>query len=186
MRTFVALELSDTVREELGRLQGELGRAGCDVKWVAPENIHLTVKFLGDVEEEKINEIKNILTRISSGEKTFEISLFKLGAFPSIDRPRVLWAGIDKGCAEVEKIASLAKEGLENIGFPKEDHPFSAHLTLGRVRSGKNKDALREKILSLEARPVFSEVNHIALFRSTLTPKGPIYSVLHEACFTGK
>lgn len=186
MRTFVALELSDTVRRELGRLQGKLGQVGCDVKWVAPKNIHLTLKFLGDVEEAKIDDIKNVLTRISSGEKAFKISLFKLGAFPSVNRPRVLWAGIDRGCAEVEKIASLAEEGLEKIGFPKEKRPMSAHLTLGRVKSGKNKDALSAKILSLEVRPVSSEINHIALFQSTLTPKGPIYSVLHEANFTGK
>ncbi|MCQ9206380.1 MAG: RNA 2',3'-cyclic phosphodiesterase [Omnitrophica bacterium] len=181
MRTFVALELSDAVRAELERLQGKLGQVDADVKWVAPRNIHLTLKFLGDVEEGRIDEIKNALTRISSGEKAFEISLFRPGAFPGLDRPRVLWVGIDKGCAQVEKIASSAEEELEKIGFPKEKRPMSAHLTLGRVKSGKNKDALKEKILSLEVRPVTSQINHITLFQSTLTPKGPIYSVLHKA-----
>ncbi len=183
MRTFIALELSEEMKEELARLQEELKKAGQDVKWVNPENIHLTIKFLGNTDESKIEQIKKILDDTSSQTRPFEISLFMLGAFPSLEYPRVIWAGIDKGCAEAEKIAALAEKRLENIGFGKEKRPFSAHLTLGRVRSGRNKSELKEIISSLEVKPISCAIKHITLFQSTLTPRGSIYTSLHAAVF---
>lgn len=183
MRTFIALELSEEIKEELGRLQDELKAADAEVKWVKPQNIHLTLKFIGNAEESKIEEIKKILESISSQNHPFEISLFRPGAFPELNRPRVIWVGIDKGCAEVEKIAKIVSDELEKTGFPKEERPFSAHLTLGRVKSGRNKARLKEKILSLETRPTSSAINHITFFRSTLTPSGAIYTALCKAKF---
>lgn len=183
MRAFIALELSEEIREELSRLQNELKKTGADVKWVAPENIHLTIKFLGDIEEDKIEQIKQILDSISSRTKAFGISLFKLGAFPSLSHPRVIWAGIDKGCAEVEKIASITGGELEKVGFQKEERPFSAHLTLGRVLSGKNKDGLKQKVLSLVVQAKSCALKHVTLFRSKLTPRGAIYTPIYTAAF---
>jgi len=185
MRTFIAIELSDGVRRELARLQDELRASGADVKWAKPENIHLTLKFLGNVDEDKIGGIKTVLDEIASTLLTFEISLFKTGAFPSLNSPRVIWVGIDKGCAETEKCASFIEERLEKIGFPKEERPFSAHLTLGRTRSPKNKASLTEKLSTLSVEPASCPVKGITLFQSTLTPKGPIYTLLHVANFKG-
>ncbi|OGW75460.1 MAG: 2'-5' RNA ligase [Omnitrophica bacterium RBG_13_46_9] len=179
MRTFIALELSEEVQEELARIQGNLKYAGADIKWAKPDNIHLTLKFLGEVEENKLGQIKNILDRIASDNKPFELKLFKLGGFPSLDQPRVLWVGTDNGCVEAETIARSIEEGLEKIGFPKEDRPFRVHLTLGRLKSGKNKVQLRQKLLSLEVQPKSCAIRHITLFQSTLTPSGPIYKPLH-------
>jgi RNA 2',3'-cyclic 3'-phosphodiesterase len=186
MRTFIALELSQEVRAELSRLEAEIKKAEADVKWVVPENIHLTLKFLGDVDEDKIGRIKETLDGISSGIKSFEISLFKLGGFPNLNYPRVIWVGIDKGCSEVEKIAALVEAKLAELSFEKEDRPFSAHLTIGRVKSGKNKIALKEAISSLSARPASCLISHITLFQSTLTPHGPIYTALHKAALNPK
>jgi len=186
MRIFIALELSDEIKGELSRLEGRLKEARADIKWAKPENIHLTLKFLGDIEESNIEEIKNALGGISSSEKPFEISLFKLGAFPSLNQPRVIWAGIDKGCSEAENIAARVADALKKIGFPKEERPFSAHLTLGRVKSGKNKAGLKDMLASLEVRPKSCVINKITLFQSTLAPNGPIYTPLHEAKFATK
>lgn len=185
MRTFIALELSAEIREELSRLHGEFKKTDADVKWVKPENIHLTLKFLGNVDEAKIEKIKNALGEISGREKPFEISLSGLGAFPNLNYPRVVWVGIDKGSSEAEKIAGLIADSMEKLGFPKEERPFSAHLTLGRVKSGRNKAGLKEKISSLSVQPKSCAVNHITLFQSTLTPAGPIYTPLYAAKFTG-
>ena len=185
MRTFIALELSNEVREELSRLQEELKKVDADIKWGKPDNIHLTLKFLGNVEEAKIAEIKKLLDNISSREKPFETSLFKLGAFPDLNYPRVIWVGIDKGCSEIEKIAGLVETELEKINFSREKRPFSAHLTLGRVKSGRNKAELKEKVSSLQVQPKSCTINNITLFQSTLTPKGPIYTPLYAARFTG-
>jgi len=186
MRLFIALELSDEIKEELARLQAELKKAKADIKWVEPKNIHLTLKFLGETDEPKTEEIKKALEKISSQEKPFAITLFKLGAFPNTSYMRVVWVGIDESCSEVERIAKSLEDELEKIGFPKEVRPFSAHLTLGRVKSPKGKVALKEKILLTEVQPKKSAVEKITLFKSTLRPNGPIYDRLFETSLTGK
>jgi len=185
MRTFIALELSNEVKNELSRLQTELKKTGAEIKWVNPENIHLTIKFLGNIASDKIERIKKILDETSSRSAPFKISLFRLGAFPSLDRPRVIWAGIDRGCAEVEKIAGIMEEKFGVAGFEKNDRPFSAHLTLGRVRSGKNIPGLKKAISAVEVRPGSCLIKHIGFFQSTLTPRGSIYTPLHAAELSG-
>ncbi|MCK4463096.1 MAG: RNA 2',3'-cyclic phosphodiesterase [Candidatus Omnitrophica bacterium] len=181
MRTFIAIELSDDVKKELASIQEELKKTGADVKWVKIENIHLTLKFLGNVDDDKIENIKTLLDKIASGYEKFEATLFKIGAFPKLEYPRVIWVGMDKGCNLAKEIASKIEDECEHIGFAKENRPFSAHLTLGRVRSGKNKDALKKRLISMSIKPQSFIVDKIILFQSTLTPKGPIYTPLHSS-----
>ena len=142
MRLFIAIELSQTMREEISQIQTHLKYAGADVKWVEKDNIHLTLKFLGEVSEEKAGEIKQILDQIGKGTRNFEISLEAIGAFPNIEHPRVIWVGLDKGAQESTALAAKVEEALLQIGFQKETRPFAAHFTIGRVRSPKNQAAL--------------------------------------------
>ena len=181
MRAFIAIELSDEIKESLARLQKRLKESAADIKWVDPHNVHLTLKFLGDIEDAKIEDIKTLLDNAASQFSAFEIKLSALGAFPNEKNPRVIWVGLSSGVAESEKIAASIESGAEKIGFPKEDRPFSAHLTLGRTRSGKNKDSLKEKLASTAVKPLACAVSGITLFQSTLTPKGPIYTSIHQA-----
>lgn len=184
MRTFIAIELSDEIRSSLAQIESHLKYSGADVKWVDEKNIHLTLKFLGEIDEEKCDKIKAILDQIAGSTGSFEISVKDIGAFPKIDHPRVIWVGLDKGAAESKLLAEKIDETLSGIGFEKETRPFTAHLTIGRVRSSKNKQALKEKIGSFglqEARNKRQVVSSIILFQSKLTPKGPIYTKLHEA-----
>jgi len=184
IRSFIAIELSESIKKELAQLQEELKSCSADVKWTKPENIHLTLKFLGSVDEVQINQIKSILDKVASNCKPFKISLFKIGCFPKLDYPRVVWVGIDKGCSDAEAIAKDIEEDLSKIGFTKEKRSFSAHLTLGRVRSGKNRKNLVEKIKSLEFDSSTEMLaKEITLFKSTLTPKGSIYTSLHKSTF---
>ena len=184
IRVFIALELSEEIKGELARLQDELKHTEADVKWVKPENIHLTLKFLGHITEEKVAHAKEVLTKIASSSKPFIINLFKLGCFPRLESPQVIWVGIEEGCAETEEIAKRLESELEGIGFEKEKRSFSAHLTLGRVRSGKNKTKLVEKIKTLQIKPsTTASIRELTLFKSALTPKGSIYTVLHKARF---
>lgn len=180
MRAFIAIELPEEIRREIAYIQEELKQAEADVKWVIPENIHLTLKFLGNVPDDKIEKIKTTLDIIATAHKKFETSLFKIGVFPKLEYPRVVWIGVDKNCALIEEIASKVEDKCESIGFPKEDRPFSAHLTIGRVRSPKNKGVLKEKMLSISVKPHSFIVDKLMLFQSTLTPKGPIYTTLHQ------
>ena len=185
MRTFIAIEISAEIRAALTRIESHLKYSGADVKWVSPENIHLTLKFLGEITEEKYEEVKVSLDEVAKTVAPFEISLKNIGAFPNIDFPRVLWVGLDKGAKESTELAKRVDNALSKIGFEKEARAFAAHLTIGRVRSSKNKPALTENIAK---HPVEIAKSHIAssviLFHSELTPNGSIYTKLHESKFT--
>lgn len=185
MRLFVAIELSEEIREALAQIEAHLKYSGTDVKWVNKDNIHLTLKFLGEVSEEKAKEISAILDGIAKTTKPFEISLNGIGAFPKIEYPRVIWVGLDRGVAESSRLAGRIDEELSKVGFEKESRPFAAHLTIGRVRSPKNKEKLREKLTNCQLLTVNCQlISSLALFQSTLTPKGPIYTKLHESNFS--
>jgi 2'-5' RNA ligase len=182
MRTFIAIELSSDIKESLAQIQSHLKYSGADVKWVEKDNIHLTLKFLGEITEEKRKEIEPILDGIGESIRPFEISIKDIGVFPKIDHPRVIWASLDKGAAESKELAERIDSALLKIGFEKEPRPFAAHLTIGRVRLPKNRDALKEKILNSQIKSYnLQQISCIILFKSTLTPKGPIYTKIHEA-----
>jgi 2'-5' RNA ligase len=188
MRTFIAIEISEGMREALGQAQSHLRYAGADVKWVETGNIHLTLKFLGEVHEEKVEKIKSILDSIARDMKPFALTLNGIGAFPKIAYPRVIWVGLYKGAAESKVLAERIDDALSKIGFQKEARPFASHLTIGRVRSSKNLPALKEKIQSLDSQLSTHNsqlTTHIILFKSTLTPNGPIYTKLHESRLAG-
>lgn len=182
MRTFIAIPLTELIHQELGRLQNSLRESDADLKWTAPFNIHLTLKFLGEINDEQTVKIEASLNEIVKGRQPFNIHLAKIGAFPKIFYPRVVWVGIDEGYEECKALAKSIERAMEKLGFEKEKRAFSPHLTLGRVRSAKNKAQL---ITCIEKEKDFASqskvsVSKIILFQSTLTPKGPIYTSLKE------
>jgi 2'-5' RNA ligase len=185
MRAFVAIELPKEIRDSLSDIQEKLKTAQADVKWVRPQNIHLTLKFLGDINEEQLAKINLILDTLSKDKKNFSIRIASLGAFPKIDYPRVIWAGIDRGESQTQELAKALEERAEKIGIPKEDRKFSSHITIGRIRSNLRKDKLVAGLKELQGyfneTPQEFKVNKITLFKSTLTPRGPIYEILKEA-----
>ena len=150
-----------------------------------PQNIHLTLKFLGDIDDIKLDKIIRIIEDIAKNKNPFQIRISSIGAFPKINFPRVIWVGIDKGDSETKEIANELEEKIAKVGIPKEDRPFSSHITIGRTRSPLNREKLVKDLETLASK--FGEENlefnvtKIALFKSTLTPKGPIYEALKEA-----
>lgn len=182
IRTFIAIELTPRAHDELASLQSALRKAGADVKWVEPENIHLTLRFLGDVEPKKAEEVKGILIETAAGFKPFELTMKDIGAFPGLSSPRVIWAGVGLGAAESARITEVIETKLQIIGMPKEERKFHPHMTLGRVRGPKNCEKLRGMIetIKFEAGSKIN-VDHLTLFRSQLTPQGSIYTPLFKA-----
>ena len=184
MRTFIATELPGEIKDALSRLQGKLKNSQADVKWVEPQNIHLTLKFLGERDEKSIEEIMRILQVVTKSRKSFNARISCLGAFPSINSPRIIWVGIDKGDSETKEIVKELEDRIAKIGIPKEDRPFSSHITIGRIRSPKNRDSLIRDLNHLQDKfgQVAMEfpVTKITLFKSVLEPRGPIYEVLKE------
>jgi len=185
MRTFIAVELAQEAKDLLARLQEQLKTSGADVKWVAPLNIHLTLKFLGEIDDKKLDKVMQILEETAKERPPFYIRLSSLGAFPKIDFARVIWVGIDKGDEETKDIAKVLEEKLAKVGIPKENRPFSSHITIGRTRSSLNRERLAQNLNILAdnwgKQNIEFSVNKITLFKSTLTPKGPIYEVLKIA-----
>lgn len=185
MRTFIAIELPKDIKDLLEGLQQELRNTDADVRWVEPKNIHLTLKFLGEVDENKSTKINSILEEVAKDITSFKVRFCCVGAFPKIIFPRVVWAGIDAGDQETKVIAKVLEEKSEKIGIPKEERAFSSHVTIGRVKSPLNRDKLVQGLKNLEnyfsAKNAEFLVFKIALFKSTLTPKGPIYEALKEA-----
>jgi 2'-5' RNA ligase len=184
MRTFIAIELPGEIKNILGSIQDELKQTQADVKWVKPENIHLTLKFLGEIDEDLVEKIHSILDEVAGKNCPFKLGLTNLGAFPKLQYPRVIWIGM-VGDQKVIDIAKDLEEQMVKIGIPAESRPFSSHITLGRLRSGLNRKALIEKLESLNKKftPPYPEFNlhSLTLFKSTLTPQGPIYEALFSS-----
>ena len=146
LRTFIAVELPSSLQSKLGQLQENLRKSNADVSWVKTENIHITLKFLGNVTTEKIEEIKKALGKIASSVSSFSLKSKDIGVFPKPSFPRVVWVGIENQ-ERLKELALMVEDELSKIGFPKEQREFTAHLTIGRVRSPKNKERLRQFLL---------------------------------------
>jgi 2'-5' RNA ligase len=179
MRTFIAIELPEEIKDALAKLQDKLKDSQADVKWVKPENIHLTLKFTGEIDDEQLTELTKILEKTAGNNSSFQIRLSSVGVFPKINFPRVIWVGMGKGGNETKAIAEDLEERISLIGIPKEKRPFSCHITIGRVRSSLNRDKLVNSLKAVDSleRKEFT-VKKITLFKSTLTPKGPAYEIL--------
>jgi 2'-5' RNA ligase len=184
MRTFIAIELTPEVRESLKKLQDLLKASGADVKWVEPGNIHLTLKFLGEIDEQQCQKITAVLTDVSKTTPGFSLIINAVGAFPRIQSPRVVWAGISEGSQEAGILACALEEKIAKLGIPKEERAFSAHVTLGRTRSDKGRQQLVQTLM--DARDHFAgwpqamPVSKITFFKSTLTPRGPVYDTIAQ------
>jgi 2'-5' RNA ligase len=184
-RSFIAIELPPDIKKRLQSVQNELKKCGPDVKWVEPENIHLTLKFLGNVGTKDAKKIGELLEKDFSLKKSFKVTLDRLGCFPSLHSPRVLWAGFEDSKDNSKNIARHLDNSLNGLGFDKETKEFQLHATLGRFRSPRNKIAFIEQIerLNLRFKPYDVLLDNITLFESRLSPKGASYSILHSVKF---
>lgn len=186
MRTFIAIELPKNIKDALALTQDKLKASEADVKWVSPQNIHLTLKFLGEIDDDKLVKTNEIMRQVCLGKEQFQAGIRSIGVFPKINFPRVIWVGIDKGDRQTKEIAEELENKIALLGIPKEKRAFSSHVTIGRVRSMLNRERLLNELENLKNNleekdfPEFM-VTKITLFKSTLSPKGPVYEALKEA-----
>lgn len=186
IRTFIAVEVPEEIKVELRRVQEELKRSGADVRWVRSEGIHLTLKFLGEVEPSIIPRIKEGVEGLAQRYRPFRLDVEGMGCFPTIRSPRVIWIGLSGDDGRLSALQRDIEELLKALGFLKEDRPFRPHLTLGRVRSKRFVDRLVERIGDfLEIRLGSFEVGSVVQFRSHLSPSGATYRRLWEVPLGG-
>ncbi|UCF78962.1 MAG: RNA 2',3'-cyclic phosphodiesterase [Candidatus Eiseniibacteriota bacterium] len=169
----IAEALSDLVERLRGRCHG--------VKWVEKENMHLTLRFFGDLSDEQITAAGLCMSELSQQETSFSARMGTVGCFPSVSRARVIWVGVDEGREQLARLAGALDEKFAAAGLGQSDKPFSAHLTVGRVRAPRRNPELEEAIRSLTFPEGEFIIDSLTLTRSELTPKGPIYSPLSVA-----
>ncbi len=170
-RLFIAAPVSDEVRAAAARLISRLRASGADYKWVDPANLHLTLRFLGATSLDRLGELETLLRR-AARRPAFEVVYEGVGAFPSWDDPKVVWVGVGQGAADLAALAAA-------LGPAEEGRPFSAHLTIGRMRG--RRDVARLKAAAGGFAPLRQVVDRIILFESRLTPQGSIYAARQEA-----
>lgn len=185
MRAFIGIALPDTIRSSLAGLQRQLQESGADVKWVEADNLHVTMKFLDEITDEQRRTVEELLTHVAGQEPPFPLGLKEVGAFPSVRAPRVVWVGLEEGRESVVRIAEKIEQGCRTYGLRREERPFAAHVTLGRVRSPKRRDRLAQRLQStLWQPPEPFQVTTLTLYRSDLSSSGPRYTVLAEIPLT--
>jgi len=173
MRAFLGVKVPDELKPRISQIQDAL--YDFDVKLVEEENLHFNLKFFKEIENKKVEKIKEILEKVSTQFEPFEININGIGGFPSKSYVRVAWLGVKEGFQTFKALAETIENALENIGIEKEEQ-FVPHLTLGRIRSGRNKNELLVFMRKYENIDVGKMmVDKITLFESKLSPKGPVY-----------
>ncbi|MBI5177793.1 MAG: RNA 2',3'-cyclic phosphodiesterase [Nitrospinae bacterium] len=179
IRAFVSVNLDETLCGALGRVAADLKKTGADVKWVQPDNLHFTLKFLGEMENDSIEEIAAALRQTK--QKKFDIEIGGLGAIPDTRRPRVIFADVVSGARELSALAEAVESALEPLGFEREARKFLPHLTLGRIKSQKGMEKLIQK-MAMDKSSIFGKISVVrfSLMKSDLRPAGPIYTEIAE------
>ena len=183
MRAFWAIDLNQQVRSALREFQQRLRNHLPPIGWVRPESLHLTVKFLGEIDEEQLASIQQAVENGIKGFSPFSLQIEGVGGFPNMNQPRVLWAGVSGQIADLQRLVLQVEEALIPLGFPAESKAFRGHLTLARIKQG-SRDVGRAlaQLKTLDLHTVFGilPVHQLCLFRSELKPTGAVYHRLAE------
>jgi 2'-5' RNA ligase len=183
IRSFIALDIDDKeLLDKFATIQKKVHKTGADLKLVELKNIHITFKFLGEVNPITLDKVKEAMEEIKAS--AFDIKFEEVGTFPNIKHPRVIWIGIKKGLKELQKINNQLDPRLRQLGFVSDRKGFSPHVTIARVRSERNKKELIDVLTEVKSTQFGSmQAGCLRLKKSTLTPEGPIYTTIHEVKF---
>lgn len=178
IRSFLAFELPQGIREQLGEIFREVRQSRLPARWVREENIHLTIVFLGSVDESVLEDLKESVGLVVKQFTPFTTRLSRLGVFPHWRKPRVLWIGLEGDMAGLSRLRDQLQEALTVFGVRQETRPFRAHLTLGRFKD-RLEEAEELKGILEQYQDISSEgypLDELVLFKSHLKPTGPVYT----------
>jgi 2'-5' RNA ligase len=183
LRTFIAVELTPAIRARCVALQEALGRSGADVKWVEPDNLHVTLLFLGEVDERDVLAVCRTVADTCAGLAPFDLSVDHAGWFGDRRRPRTLWAGLGAGKQELVALHDALEGPLLELGcYRREDRAYTPHVTLGRPRGNRPSDQLAQELdRQASWRAGDCRVGEVVVMASELRPEGPVYTVLSRA-----
>lgn len=181
MRLFVAILLDDGVRSALQRLEDRLKPSCEGVRWISAELLHLTMKFLGEVADRDVAGVAEAVARCAHEAAPFDMAIAGCGTFPAGGAVRIVWAGVRQESGALLRCAEAVERNLEPLGFPPERRPYSAHITIGRVRIDRSGGRLRSTVARNTLDPVEQSVSSITLMSSVLSPSGPTYTAVSTA-----
>ena len=186
MRTFIAIDLDEKIRQQLTALESRLKPRCPPMKWVDPRQIHITIKFLGEITDQQITPIARALDELAGQCEPLDIGVGTLGTFNPTGAVKVVWVGLQDATGRLAQYHARCEQLLEPLGFPPEGRKFSPHLTLARNNEVRNSGQIRSV---LEAEPPLQvgmqAITGLTFYQSTLTPKGPIYAALSRHPFAG-
>ena len=178
VRLFIAFDTPEEVKRTAVELQEDLRPARADVSWEAKAKLHVTLKFLGDTPAGRVPEVSAALRKSARGVRPFEVAYHGLGTFPPRGVPRVLWIGVEDPTGTLVPLSARIEAEMALLGYPREDRPYHAHLTLGRVRTPRNLVSLQNLLNSCTFERRTATVNELMLVRSDLQPAGSVYTTL--------
>jgi 2'-5' RNA ligase len=180
LRTFIAVDLGQAIRDRCVALQEALARTGTDVKWVEVENLHVTLLFLGEVDDRAVPDVCRAVAVCCGQHESFIQSVESVGCFPNPRRPRTIWVGVGAGHDELIALHDALEPPLLELGcYRRENRPYTPHITLGRVKSDRPTDKLAAELVKRASwKAGETQVREVLVLSSELTPKGPIYTVL--------
>jgi RNA 2',3'-cyclic 3'-phosphodiesterase len=187
-RTFIGIDIGNSIRTSATALQKELAKTGAEVKWAAPESMHVTLLFLGEVDDRELHAVCGAVKEASAGEPPFLLRVSGVGAFPTPRRPKILWAGITAGAEPLQRLNAALEERMLALGcYRTEERGYTPHLTLGRVKGDADSFALASEIpkrLAWDGGNV--AVDEVLVYSSEMDRAGPVYTVIGRAPLTGK
>jgi 2'-5' RNA ligase len=184
IRVFVALELSQPLKEGILALTRQMAKRGVSASWAKPGTMHLTLKFLGDVEEERIPDVTEAVEAAAARVPPFAFGTDGLGAFPTSRRPRVLWVGVSPAPG-LFALQEAVEDELALLGFPQEEDRYRPHITLGRLRDPRGAQSFPELLAEFTAPAVTVEVKDVLLMKSTLAAGGAVHEPLAAIPLSG-
>ncbi len=177
MRTFIAIEIPDVIKQQMAGLQAQLRKADADASWPRPEGIHLSLKFLGEVPESRIDEIKNAVAAAAAGMSRFRVEVQGTRAFPNARNARVVWAGLFGDLEKLNRLQAAVEDALVRIGMEREDRPFKPHLTLARIKFIRSKESLFKALEQVkDLRLGGFEAQAVSVMKSELKRTGAEYT----------
>ncbi len=180
-RIFIAVEVAPALQQAIGETERRLDVAGAKLRWTKPTNLHFTLRFLGEIPLAQVAKAKVATREAAEGVHAFSIGLASMGAFPSVQRPRVVWVGVGEGRESMQALAERVDDRLTHYRFPVEPRQFQAHLTLARVRDGREWANLVRALAQYKDVVVGSqEVGSVVVMESHLSPRGPSYTRVEE------
>ncbi len=186
VRSFLAINLSHDARAAIGNAVRNWRYLGRSVRWVKESNIHLTIKFLGDIPSSQVKDVSSAVKQLCSDLEPFTLELDRPGVFPDLRRPRVLWIGLKGPADSLAGVQNLVEETLFLQGFPKEKRLFIPHITVGRIKGRPPSSKSLARFLKTDLPSSKSAIDRLCLYKSVLTPSGPVYTPLGVYPFQNK